>query len=138
MKTFDELKEFIEIKAAAYQNVDEGECYENVWECDVIQSQVANEVIIFAAADGLTLKTVDLSLYIENISKQVDDFDSQAAWEEWSNEWSEQADDYEWQIEMEMLALSEKEELPTQTQLIYKFWQSTFWPDSDLENSNGI
>lgn len=63
MKTFDELKEFIEIKAAAYQNVDEGECYENVWECDLIQSQVANEVIIFAAADGLTLKTVDLSLY---------------------------------------------------------------------------
>ena len=138
MKTFDELKKFIEIKAAAFQAVDEGECYENVWECDVIQSQVANEVIIFAAADGLILKTVDLSLYIKNISKTVDDFDNETAWEEWSNEWFEQADDYEWQIEMEMLALADKQELPAQTQVIYEFWQSTFWPDSVLDKSNGI
>ena len=138
MKTFDELKKFIEIKAAPFQAVDEGECYENVWECDVIQSQVANEIIIFAAADGLILKTVDLSLYIKNWSKAVDDFDNEAAWEEWSNEWFEQADDYEWQIEMEMLALADKQELPAKTQLIYEFWQSTFWPDSVLDKSNGI
>jgi hypothetical protein len=78
VKTFDELKEFIEIKAVEHQ-ADDVDLFE--W----IESQVENEILLFAALDGLVLKTIDLSLYLNNMSKRVDDFDNEVAWDEWSD-----------------------------------------------------
>jgi hypothetical protein len=130
VKTFDELKEFIEIKAVEHQ-ADDVDLFE--W----IESQVENEILLFAAVDGLVLKTIDLSLYLNNMSKTVDDFDNEVAWEEWSDKWfDEEVPDYQYEIKEEMWALAEKQKLPTQTQLIYEFWISTFWPESYVISYN--
>ena len=72
MKTFEELKAFIELKAAEYEAVDEGETYENLWECELVEIQVLKEVASLALHEGTILENIDLSFYVENLSKTPD------------------------------------------------------------------
>ena len=128
MKTFEELKAFIELKAAKYAAVDEGEDYGNLWQCDLIYTSVLNEIAIFALNDGLVLDGVDLALYVENITKREADFEDSEEWLIWYDAWTEESNNCEVEVRDAMSELAQQKQLPEKTQMLHDFWQRSFYP----------
>jgi hypothetical protein len=128
MKTFEELKAFIELNAAKYAAVDEGEDYGNLWQCDLIYTAVLNEIAIFALNEGLVLDGVDLALYVENITKKEADFVNYEEWQMWSDEWTDLSNNCEVEVRDAMSELAEQKQLPEKTQILHDFWQRSFYP----------
>jgi hypothetical protein len=127
-KTFEELKAFIELNAAKYAAVDEGEDYGNLWQCDIIYTAVLNEIAIFALNEGLVLDGVDLALYVENITKNEEDFVDYEEWQMWSDEWTDLSNNCEVEVRNAMSELAEQKQLPEKTQILHDFWQRSFYP----------
>ena len=128
MKTFEELKAFIELKATEYEAVDEGETYENLWECELIDKEVFHQIAIFSLNEGLILDGVDLALYVENITKTEADFEDSEEWQIWYDAWSEESDDFGSDVWDAMWELAQQKQLPEKTQILHDFWQRSFYP----------
>ncbi|MEI7839028.1 MAG: hypothetical protein WCJ11_00835 [Methylococcaceae bacterium] len=122
MKTFEELKAFIELKAAEYEAVDEGETYENLWECELVEIQVLKEVASLALHEGTILENIDLSFYVENLSKTPDP--DEVDEDEWSDMWTCLEND----VRDALSELADKKQLPAKTQILHDFWQRSFYP----------
>ena len=129
MQTFEELKTFIELKAAEYEAVDEGKNYENLWQCELIDKEVFHQIAIFALNEGLILDNVDLSLYIANILKTEADFESFEEWQIWYDAWSEESNDFSSDVWDAMWELAQQKQLPEKTQILHDFWQRRFYPN---------
>ena len=129
MKTFEELKAFIELNAAKYAAVDEGEDYGNLWQCDLIYTAVLNEIAIFALNEGLVLDGVDLALYVENITKTEADFDDSEEWLIWYDAWTEESNNCEVEVRDAMSELAQQKQLPEKTQILHDFWHYSFYPN---------
>ena len=129
MKTFEELKAFIELKAAKYAAIDEGEDYGNLWQCDLIYTAVLNEIAIFALNDGLVLDGADLALYVENITKTEADFEDSEEWLIWYDAWTEESNNCEVEVRDAMSDLAEQKKLPEKTQMLHDFWHRSFYPN---------
>ncbi len=127
-KTFEELKAFIELNAAKYAAVDEGETYENLWECELIDKEVFHQIAIFSLNEGLILDGVDLALYVENITKTETDFESSEEFLIWYDAWSEESSNFRNEVEDFMWTLAEQKQLPEKTQILYDLWQRSFYP----------
>ena len=132
-KTFEELKAFIELNAAKYAAVDEGEDYGNLWQCDLIYTAVLNKIAIFALNEGLVLDGVDLALYVENITKKEADFVNYEEWQMWSDEWTDLSNNCEVEVRDAMSELAEQKQLPEKTQILHDFWHRSFYPMFDDE-----
>ena len=128
MKTFDELKVFIELKATEYEAIDEGENYENLWQCEMIDTAVFKEIAIFALNEGLVLEGVDLAFYVENFSNPVPD-------EADEDEWYDMMTGLENDVRDAMWELAEQKKLPERTQRLYDLWQRSFYPKFYGEDS---
>ena len=128
MKTFEELKAFIELKATEYEAVDEGETYENLWICELIDKEVFHQIAIFSLNEGLVLDGVDLALYVENITKTEADFEDSEEWLIWYDAWTEKSNDFSSDVWDAMWELAQQKQLPEKTQMLHDFWQRSFYP----------
>lgn len=128
MKTFEELKAFIELKAAKYAAVDEGEDYGNLWQCELIDKEVFHQIAIFSLNEGLVLDGVDLALYVANILKTEADFEDSEEWQIWYDAWSEESNDFSSDVWDVMWELAQQKQLPEKTQILHDFWQRSFYP----------
>jgi hypothetical protein len=126
MRSFEELKGFIELKASEYNAIDEGACLENLWQCESIEAEILRAVALFSASEGVMMSDgVNLALYIENLQKGESDFENTNAWDEWRTNQL----DIENDVRDGLYLLAQAKQLPEKTQFLHDIWTQRCYPD---------
>jgi hypothetical protein len=119
MKTFEELKKFIEVEGIKHIASEED------WESDLLVKNTFNKIIAFAVTEGVTIKSVDLAMYVENESKDWEDFSNEDEADEWmSDSWH-----YLNEILLDIGSLADEKQLPEKTQILHDLYLKSFYPD---------
>lgn len=119
MKTFEELKKFIEAEGIKHIASEED------WESDLLVKNTFNKIIAFAVTEGVTIKSVDLAMYVENESKDWEDFRDEDEADEWmSDSWH-----YLNEILLDIGSLADEKQLPEKIQILHDLYLKSFYPD---------
>ncbi|MGB4498211.1 MAG: hypothetical protein WBI40_05895 [Methylococcaceae bacterium] len=125
MKTFEELKKFIEAEGIKHIASEED------WESDLLVKNTFNKIIAFAVTEGVTIKSVDLAMYVENESKDWEDFSG----EDEADKWTSDSWHYLNEILLDIGSLADKKQLPEKTQILHDFWHRSFYPNYFIDDN---